>query len=81
MHPNNDESKMEKYYFTFGQNQVLHDNYVVIPANDRDDARRKMCAYYGKLWAFQYVWEEFKDQPAEYGLTEVKLGTPNFKRY
>lgn len=72
---------MENYYFTFGQNQTLRNNYVVIRANTADEARHSMVAYYGRMWAFQYVWEEFRNQPADYGLTEVKLGTPNFKRY
>lgn len=71
---------MENYYFTFGGNQALANNYVVISANTADEARHTMVAHYGKLWAFQYVWEEFKHQPEDYGLTEVKLGSPNFKR-
>jgi hypothetical protein len=33
----------------------------------------------GKLWTFQYVWEEFKDQPEKYELSEVDFGTPNMR--
>lgn len=71
---------MKNYYFTFGCNQSLANNYVVVRANDADEARMTMVAHYGKMWAFQYVWEEFQHQPEEYNLTEVKLGSPNFKR-
>lgn len=71
---------MENYYFTFGQTQVLRNNYVVIRASTADEARTRMIAHYGKLWALQYVWEEFKYELEEYGLTEVKLGTPNYRR-
>lgn len=71
---------MNNYYFTFGGNQTLRDCYVQITAEDREEARKIMMGHYGRLWAFQYTEEEFAGQPQEYGLQQVRLGTPNLKR-
>ncbi len=68
---------MNKYFCTFGQNQTLKNNYVVIDADTFDEARRAMHKHYGAMWAFMHNEEEFGDQPAKYGLMEVPFGTPN----
>ncbi len=65
-----------KFFFTFGQNSSLSDNYVVIEAPTSLDARKAMFEHYGYTWGFQYTWESFHYQPAKYDLTEVPLGTP-----
>lgn len=70
---------MNKYFFTFGMNQLTEDgkslgkNYVVIEDKDNWDASSKMIAARGVRWAFCYTEEDFKGQPEEYGLTEVSL--------
>lgn len=70
------------YYGTFGFGHTLFKNYVKIEVPDtvfdkEHAAHEKMIDEYGTLWSFIYTEEQFKDQPKEYGLTEVPFGTKN----
>lgn len=66
-----------RYFFTFGQNQTLARNYVVVESESYDGARVQMVSAYGTVFAFQYDEASFRGQPAKYGLLEVPFGTPN----
>jgi hypothetical protein len=66
---------MPAFYFTFGNNMSLKDNYVKIEAANQMEARTVMVQHHGTRWAFDYTEEQFLPQISKYGLTEVPLGT------
>jgi hypothetical protein len=67
---------LKPFYFTFGSNTNLRNNYVCIMARTAGEARQEMFNKQGTLWGFQYDDElDFQRQIKEYGLTEVPLGT------
>lgn len=76
---------MEKYVFTFGTNHYdiegnsLSDNYVIMEGT-YSASRDKITEARGDKWAFQYSWEEFIPQIAEYGLSEVPLDQVSIAR-
>jgi hypothetical protein len=65
------------FYGTFGQAQVLRNNYVEVPAESYVEARQIMVDNYGTLWAFLYQPLDFDWAIARYTLKRVPLGTPN----
>jgi hypothetical protein len=67
--------EMQTWYFTFGSNTNLAQNYMVVKAWSMEDARKIMFQKQGVLWGFQYSEQEFLPQITEYKLTEVPLGT------
>lgn len=51
---------MQKFYFTFGSGQgKLAKRFVVIEANNSEEARTQMCEMFGKNWSFDYTEEEW----------------------
>ena len=66
---------MKTWYFTFGSDTSLAQNYIKIEAMSAGDARAEMFKHQGVLWGFQYDEEAFLPQIKEYTLTEVPLGT------
>jgi hypothetical protein len=42
------------FHVTFGQQHPLRNGFVSIEADDRDDARRKVCSVLGDRWAMLY---------------------------
>ena len=64
---------MNKYYFTFCFNQKHSQQFVVIHAEDNEQARDKMFSMYGKEWGFCYDEERWHpdgiSQENKYGLT------------
>ena len=67
---------MKKYYFTFMQTQNKLKNKYVTFWGSYAEARAKMVANFGTLWAFQYSEEEWmmegKTQAEHFNLTEIK---------
>ena len=63
---------MEKWYFTFGVDSPLSDNYVVI-AGDVDETRAKMFRMFGASWAGQYTEETFRVMNERYNMTEFEV--------
>ena len=70
---------MEKYYFTFGQDQRYTGYFVVIEASSSDAARKKMFDIFGSDWSSQYdknQWVEGgKTQQQIHGYKELNLET------
>jgi hypothetical protein len=56
----------------FAQGISLDHRYVIIEADDREEARAKMLNLFGRDWAFQYSEKEFAGQVEKYGLKELK---------
>jgi hypothetical protein len=65
------------FYGTFGQAQVLRNNYVEVPATSYAEARQIMVDNYGTLWAFLYQPLDFSTAIEQWKLKKVPLGTPN----
>lgn len=74
---------MDNFYFTFGSNHLglegtpehgksLFKRFVKITAENMHAARAKMFAKYADKWAFCYTANDFKDQPSQFGLTELE---------
>lgn len=69
----------KKFFFTFGSNHLSDSGeslgfaYVMIEAQTEGFARHIMSERRGLKWAFSYTEEEFKTQPAEYGLYQLTL--------
>lgn len=67
---------LRPFFFTFGSNTNLRNNYIRIMARSAGEARAEMFAKHGTLWGFQYDDEDdFARQIKDYGLTEVPIGT------
>lgn len=69
---------MREWIFTFGFGQRLENCFVRVKADSDEEAREKMVATYGRLWAFQYDSEEAAGV-ARFNLREVPFGEPNAK--
>lgn len=69
---------MHEWIFTFGYGQRLENCFVRVKADSYVEAREKMVATYGSLWAFQYDSEEAA-AVARFNLREVPFGEPNAK--
>ena len=52
--------ELKTYYFTFGQQHPLRDNWIEIQAVNADTARKRMFELFGAHWAFQYSEADFK---------------------
>ena len=68
---------MKKYYFTFGFGHKYEGCFVIIEAESREGARRRMVEKFGTEWAFCYNEKQWtlsngKTQQEEFSLTEVK---------
>lgn len=56
------------YNFTFGSAHAFAQYYISVKATDEMVARAVIAEIFGERWSFVYDDEEFKDQPALYGL-------------
>lgn len=72
-----------RWAFTFGMGYNLRNRYVVVAADDRDDAVRRFMAaralagHDPKLWAFDYPFDDnFAKQIQQYGLTPIDISAP-----
>ena len=68
-----------KWFGTFGQGQLLRDNFVTLEAGNYEAAAEQMRNCYGNLWASLYTekaWHEGKCA-AYYPKGEVALGEAN----
>jgi hypothetical protein len=75
------QTPLQRFYFTFGRAYNLRDNYVVVEALSRDQARSVMQSIYGRDCAFDYDERGFDGQPEKYGITQVPFGTPVRQEY
>ena len=66
---------MKKYYFTFGFDQGNNHCYIIIEAENREEARRKMCRRFGSQWGFQY------DSAEEAGVEKFNLREIKYMKY
>lgn len=66
---------VKPYYFTFGWNSNLRNNYVVVNEVNWLLARETMFKQYGLAWAFQYDEEGARPIIDRFGLTVVPMGT------
>lgn len=60
------------FVFTFMQSSPLKNNYIVLEGTEAE-TRDKMFSVFGPKWAFQYSWEEFVPQIAQFNLREIKI--------
>lgn len=54
---------MHRFYFTFGDGQLLENCYTIIEAETYNSAREEMFKVHGSTWAFQYTEAEFLNSP------------------
>lgn len=74
---------MSRFYFTFGLSYNLRNNYVVVEAENGQEARAAFRAARadlddmdGRLYAFDYDEAAFAGQAEQYGYTEVPIDAP-----
>lgn len=69
---------MEKFFFTFGVNQLDNDGkslgnyYYAIKAKNSREARQEMFFLRGDNWSFQYSEKDFEGQIEDFNLKEAK---------
>lgn len=51
----------EKWYFTFGCGQLLHNHYIIINGSF-SEARKKMYEQFGSCWSNQYSESQWKQE-------------------
>lgn len=81
------ENGTSRFYFTFGMGYNLRNSYVVVEAENHQqariafqEARAKIDSMGGRLYAFSYTETEFAGQVEKYGLTEVPIDAPIWER-
>ena len=52
----------QTFYFTFGSDHPLRDNWIEILAENGHAAREIMVAHFGTRWAFQYEDVDWKPE-------------------
>ncbi len=62
-----------KLFVTYGYGSNLRDCYSVVEGVDALECQNKIDEVCGEAYAFSYSEEDFADQAARYGLTEVPL--------
>ena len=67
---------MNEFIVTFGYGQPLAGCFTRIEAANAHEARGLIFKEYGNKWAFMYNSEE-EAGVKQWGLKEVKFGTPN----
>ena len=53
---------MKRFYLTFGQKSTARNNYVVIEADNYDQARDCAFSQFGQGWSMLYSEDEFKPE-------------------
>ena len=66
-----DDSKNEKWFFTFGFGQPHEGCYHCI-SGEKEFARESMYKKFGEKWSMMYSEAEFRGQAEEYNLKEIK---------
>jgi len=67
---------MERFYFTFGVESKYAKKFVVINAEDAEEAEAEMTARFGTDWEFQYTEGEWENEDGstiddDWNLTEL----------
>ena len=69
-------NELKAYYFSFGQDHPLKDNWVEIHAPNSDMARSEMVRLFGTKWGFQYEEADFHEEYCPLGRAGQVIEVP-----